>query len=130
LIAYDPAWGFVATPSPLYGNGLSCIWTSTDGVQWDFSDSVVSMGNTLVATNGIFVSTSGINFVYASKDGGKTWTKTTMDRYTNTPSVIGQTFFFPTDDTSLLSSTDGITFDVYNSAFTMRQKRFPQKKKT
>jgi hypothetical protein len=34
-IAYDPAWGFVATPSPLYANGLSCIWSSTDGVEWD-----------------------------------------------------------------------------------------------
>jgi hypothetical protein len=127
LIAYDPAWGFVAVPSALYGNGFSCIWSSTDGVEWDFSDSVVSMGNTLVATNGIFVSTGGINVVYASNDGGKTWTKTAMEPYTNTPSVIGQTFFVPIQDTSLLSSADGIKFEVYYSALVMRYNSFRQK---
>jgi hypothetical protein len=89
------------------------------------------MGTTLVATNGIFVSTGGINVVYASKDGGKTWTKTQMETYINTLSVIGQTFYVPIrvppQGTLVLSSRDGINFGVYYSAFAMRQKRFPPK---
>jgi hypothetical protein len=70
--------------------------------------------------NGMFVISGAHTYIYVSNDGGKTWTTTDIGVYTNTPSVIGQTVYVPTQGNQVLSSRDGINVDVYYSAFTMR----------
>lgn len=115
MIAYDPAWGFVAVPSAL-GGGSSWVWSSQDGLNWNFGQRIVSFGNTLVASNGVFVSAGGTNTIYSSKDGGNRWAEIpVVPGYTNTPSVIAGTFYIPTDSV-VYTSTDGINLNLYFSA--------------
>jgi hypothetical protein len=116
LVAFDPAWGFVAVPSALSTGGASFIWSSPDGIEWMWGNQVVSYGNTLVATNGIFLSAGGTDSVYSSHDGGNRWASIPTKSYTNTPTVIGQTFFIPVGDTEVYTSADGINLNLYHSA--------------
>lgn len=114
VLAYDAKVGFLAVPTTSNSqNLLAPIWTSTDGVKFDFVVNSPRLGSYLVAANGIFLSTGSTNAIYSSSNGGLSWASIPVDPTpwvnANRPSVINGQFWVPTT-TKILTSPNGISW--------------------
>lgn len=70
------------------------------------------MASYLISLNGTFISAGGINVVYSTKNGGKSWASIPLDaNYANVPSIVKGQFYLPTGP-QVLQSTDGLIWNV------------------